>query len=93
VLVLADRKNLDKQIFGTFYAVGIKVIQAVSVDGLVKLLGNDYGSVFTSTAQKLQENKQPGDAFSSAPVKEDDTLRATRHRRVGSSGTTDVAMS
>ncbi|MEF2267505.1 type I restriction endonuclease [Janthinobacterium sp. LS2A] len=82
LLVLTDRKDLDKQIFDTFHAVGIKAIQAVSVDGLVKLLGNDYGSVFTSTVQKFQENEQPGVAADAAPDEEDDTLQATRHRRV-----------
>jgi len=82
VLVLTDRKDLDKQIFDTFHAVGIKAIQAVSVDGLVKLLGNDYGSVFTSTVQKFQENEPLGNAASVSPDEEEDTLRATRHRRV-----------
>jgi type I restriction enzyme R subunit len=82
VLVLTDRKDLDKQIFDTFHAVGIKAIQAVSVDGLVKLLGNDYGSVFTSTVQKFQENEQ---SDASVDVSSDvgaTTLEATRHRRI-----------
>ncbi|AXT48855.1 type I restriction endonuclease subunit R [Chromobacterium rhizoryzae] len=83
VLVLTDRRDLDKQIFDTFHAVGIKAIQAVSVDGLVKMLSNDYGSVFTSTVQKFQENEQPGaTAAATVPDEEDDTLQATRHRRV-----------
>lgn len=82
VLVLTDRKDLDKQIFDTFHAVGIKSIQAVSVDGLVKMLGNDYGSVFTSTVQKFQENEQPAADDDSTPDAEDDTLQALRHRRV-----------
>lgn len=82
VLVLTDRKDLDKQIFDTFHAVGIKAIQAVSVDGLVKLLGNDYGSVFTSTVQKFQENEPAADASDSATDDEDDLLQAARHRRV-----------
>lgn len=82
VLVLTDRKDLDKQIFDTFYAVGIKAIQAVSVDGLVKLLGNDYGSVFTSTVQKFQENEPTTDSADSNEEEEDDTLLATRYKRV-----------
>jgi type I restriction enzyme R subunit len=82
VLVLTDRKDLDNQIFGTFHAVGIKAIQAVSVEGMVKLLGNDYGSVFTSTVQKFQENEQ-SDSPVGAPADADaTTLEATRHRRV-----------
>ncbi|MEZ0190461.1 type I restriction endonuclease subunit R [Ralstonia solanacearum] len=81
VLVLTDRRDLDKQIFDTFHAVGIKAIQAVSVDGLVKMLSNDYGSVFTSTVQKFQE-KDEADASTEPSLDEDDTLLAMRHRRV-----------
>lgn len=82
VLVLTDRKDLDKQIFDTFHAVGIKAIQAASVDGLVKLLGNDYGSVFTSTVQKFQENDPTADTNDSVADEEDDLVQSTRHRRV-----------
>lgn len=83
VLILTDRRDLDKQIFDTFHAVGIKAIQAVSVDGLVKMLSNDYGSVFTSTVQKFQENDLPDETAISAPSDDEDyTLHATRHRRV-----------
>lgn len=82
VLVLTDRKDLDKQIFDTFHAVGINAIQAVSVDGLLKMLSNDYGSVFTSTVQKFQENEQPGEQPAVIPDEEDDALQATRHRRI-----------
>lgn len=82
VLVLTDRKDLDKQIFDTFNAVGIKTIQASSVDGLIKMLSNDYGSAFTSTVQKFQEN----DPNSNKPIaeadEEEDDLYATRYRRV-----------
>ena len=88
VLVLTDRKDLDKQILDTFHAVGIKAVQAVSVDGLVKLLGNDYGSVFTSTVQKFQEGKREGGADPAPPTAaqalpdEDDPGHAERRRRV-----------
>lgn len=82
VLVLTDRKDLDKQIFDTFHAVGLKAIQAVSVDGLVKMLSNDYGSVFTSTVQKFQENEQASDHPDTASNEEDDILQASRHKRV-----------
>lgn len=83
VLVLTDRRDLDKQIFDTFHAVGIKAIQAVSVDGLVKMLSNDYGSVFTSTVQKFQEGEQPADAVAPTSDEEaDDAVQASRHRRV-----------
>ncbi len=86
VLVLTDRRDLDKQIFDTFHAVGIKAIQAVSVDGLVKVLSNDYGSVFTSTVQKFQEKDEADadveEASAGPSANEDDTIQATRHRRV-----------
>ena len=93
VLVLTDRKDLDKQIFETFHAVGIRAIQAVSVDGLVKLLGNDYGSVFTSTVQKFQEGENSAnsatatdttdaDAETDSNTDDADPGQAQRHRRV-----------
>lgn len=83
ILVLTDRKDLDKQIFDTFHAVGIKAIQAVSVDGLVKLLSNDYGSVFTSTVQKFQEKDADADGADITSVDDDnDLLQSLRHKRV-----------
>lgn len=86
VLVLTDRRDLDKQIFDTFHAVGIRAIQAVSVAGLVRMLGNDYGSVFTSTVQKFQEGDEPAaqaeDGAEGEPEEPDEVLQATRHRRV-----------
>jgi type I restriction enzyme, R subunit len=86
VLVLTDRRDLDKQIFDTFHAVGIRAIQAVSVAGLVRMLGNDYGSVFTSTVQKFQEGDEPAEqaegGIGSEPEESDEVLQATRHRRV-----------
>lgn len=82
VLILTDRKDLDKQIFDTFHAVGVNAIQAVSVDGLLKMLSNDYGSVFTSTVQKFQENDQPSEQAADSPDEDDDTLQANRHKRI-----------
>ena len=86
VLVLTDRRDLDKQIFDTFHAVGIRAIQAVSVAGLVRMLGNDYGSVFTSTVQKFQKGDEPAvqaeDGTDGEPEETDEVLQATRHRRV-----------
>jgi type I restriction enzyme, R subunit len=85
VLVLTDRRDLDKQIFDTFHAVGIKAIQAISVDGLVKMLSNDYGSVFTSTVQKFQEKDEAGaedEASTGTSADDDEILQAARHRRV-----------
>lgn len=82
VLVLTDRKDLDKQIFDTFHAVGIKAIQAVSVDGLVKMLSNDYGSVFTSTVQKFQENDEALDLADITSDAEIEEASGGRHKRV-----------
>ena len=83
VLVLTDRRDLDKQIFDTFHAVGIRAIQAVSVAGLVRMLGNDYGSVFTSTVQKFHEGDEPtAQVEGGEPEETDEVLQATRHRRV-----------
>lgn len=56
ILILTDRKDLDRQITTTFQNVGFKnVKQASSVAHLQKLLSNDYGSIITTTLQKFQE--------------------------------------
>lgn len=86
VLVLTDRRDLDDQIFKTFVAVGAKAIQAVSVDGLVKLLSNDYGSIFTSTIHKFQEGEEQAKGAEGAPAPQEEpdeeAAQETRHRRV-----------
>ena len=56
VLIMTDRKDLDRQITTTFQNVGFKnVNQASSVVHLDKLLRNDYGGIITTTLQKFQE--------------------------------------
>ena len=56
VMVMTDRKDLDRQITTTFQNVGFKnVHQASSVAHLDKLLRNDYGGIITTTLQKFQE--------------------------------------
>ncbi len=56
VMVMTDRKDLDRQITTTFRNVGLKnVNQASSVIHLDKLLRNDYGGIITTTLQKFQE--------------------------------------
>ncbi len=56
ILILTDRKDLDRQITTTFQNVGFKnVKQASSVAHLQKLLSNDYGAIITTTLQKFQE--------------------------------------
>lgn len=57
VIVMTDRKDLDRQITNTFRAVGFKnVNQASSVKHLDKILRNDYGGIITTTLQKFQES-------------------------------------
>jgi len=59
VLVMTDRKDLDRQITNTFRNIGFKnVNQASSVRHLDKLLRNDYGGIITSTLQKFQEKNE-----------------------------------
>lgn len=56
VIVMTDRKDLDRQITNTLRAIGLKnVNQASSVKHLDKLLRNDYGGIITTTLQKFQE--------------------------------------
>ena len=56
VMVMTDRKDLDRQITTTFQNVGFgNVKQASSVAHLDKLLRNDYGGIITTTLQKFQE--------------------------------------
>lgn len=64
VMIMTDRKDLDRQITTTFQNVGFKnVNQASSVLHLDKLLRNDYGGIITTTIQKFQETDK--DATSS----------------------------
>jgi type I restriction enzyme R subunit len=56
VMIMTDRKDLDRQITTTLQNVGFKnVNQASSVVHLDKLLRNDYGGIITTTLQKFQE--------------------------------------
>ena len=56
VLILTDRKELDRQITTTFRNAGFyNVTNAASVDDLVVRLQNDYGGIITTTLQKFQE--------------------------------------
>jgi type I restriction enzyme, R subunit len=72
VLVMTDRKDLDRQITGTYRAIGFKnVHQATSVIHLDKLLRNDYGGIITSTLQKFQEKKQEDDATEDQTAQEE----------------------
>jgi type I restriction enzyme, R subunit len=72
VLVMTDRKDLDRQITGTYRAVGFKnVHQATSVKHLDKLLRNDYGGIITTTLQKFQEKKQDREDTEDETAKEE----------------------
>ncbi|MBM09758.1 type I restriction endonuclease subunit R [Leeuwenhoekiella blandensis] len=56
VMVMTDRKDLDRQITTTFQNIGFKnVTQASSVAHLDTLLSNNYGKIITTTLQKFQE--------------------------------------
>lgn len=56
VMVMTDRKDLDRQITTTFQNIGFKnVTQASSVAHLNTLLSNNYGKIITTTLQKFQE--------------------------------------
>lgn len=59
IIIMTDRKDLDRQITTTFQNVGFKnVNQASSVKHLDKLIRNDYGGIITTTLQKFQEQDQ-----------------------------------
>ncbi|MEQ8324027.1 MAG: type I restriction endonuclease [Vicingaceae bacterium] len=63
VMVMTDRKDLDRQITTTFQNCGFKnVNQASSVVHLDKLLRNDYGGIITTTLQKFQETDKEATA-------------------------------
>lgn len=63
VMIMTDRKDLDRQITTTFQNVGFKnVNQASSVVHLDKLLRNDYGGIITTTLQKFQETDKDATA-------------------------------
>jgi type I restriction enzyme R subunit len=63
VMIMTDRKDLDRQITTTLQNVGFKnVNQASSVAHLDKLLRNDYGSIITTTLQKFQETDKEATA-------------------------------
>jgi type I restriction enzyme R subunit len=65
VMIMTDRKDLDRQITTTFQNVGFKnVNQASSVVHLDKLLRNDYGGIITTTLQKFQETDKEATASS-----------------------------
>jgi type I restriction enzyme R subunit len=59
VIIMTDRRDLDRQIKTTFNNVGFKnVAQASSVVDLDRLLRNTYGGIITTTIQKFQETEK-----------------------------------
>ncbi|CAH8283082.1 type I restriction enzyme R subunit [Mariniflexile fucanivorans] len=63
VMIMTDRKDLDRQITTTLQNVGFKNLnQAVSVVHLDTLLRNDYGGIITTTIQKFQETDKEATA-------------------------------
>lgn len=81
VMIMTDRKDLDRQITTTFQNVGFKnVNQASSVAHLDKLLSNDYGGIITTTLQKFQEtDKDATDTSDQTEVEEQGKIRLEKH--------------
>ncbi len=78
VLVMTDRKDLDRQITNTFRNVGFKnVCQAGSVAHLDDLLRNDYGGIITTTLQKFQE-RDSENAVDQTQAEEMDNVRVEK---------------
>ncbi|MES2649615.1 MAG: type I restriction endonuclease [Bacteroidota bacterium] len=80
VIIMTDRRDLDRQIKTTFNNVGFKnVAQATSVIHLDKLLRNDYGGIITTTIQKFQETeKQATDEDDQTSEEENQNIRVER---------------
>lgn len=81
VLIMTDRKDLDRQITTTFQNVGFKnVNQASSVVHLDKLLRNDYGGIITTTLQKFQEtDKDATTSIDQTELEEHGNLMIEKH--------------
>jgi type I restriction enzyme R subunit len=81
VMIMTDRKDLDRQITTTFQNIGFKnVNQASSVTHLDKLLRNDYGGVITSTLQKFQEtDKEATVSIDQTELEERGNWRIEKH--------------
>ncbi|WP_206679215.1 type I restriction endonuclease subunit R [Endozoicomonas acroporae] len=86
ILVLTDRTDLDRQIFNTFTNIGLHPLKAPSVAGLQQMLGNDYGSIFTSTVQKFQEHDGKPIKAARHDPEEDSADHQTRIRRIEDGG-------
>jgi len=97
VMIMTDRKDLDRQITTTFQNVGFKnVNQASSVVHLDKLLRNDYGGIITTTLQKFQETdkdatasedqtelEERGDLMVEKQLKENKLIKITKELQKG----------
>jgi type I restriction enzyme R subunit len=81
IVIMTDRKELDRQIKDTLQNVGFKnVNQASSVVHLDKLLRNDYGGIITTTIQKFQEtDKEATDATDQTELEERGNLVIEKH--------------
>lgn len=81
VMIMTDRKDLDRQITKTLQNVGFKnVNQASSVVHLDKLLRNDYGGIITTTLQKFQETDTDSTAQSDqTELEEQGNLKIEKH--------------
>ena len=84
VMVMTDRKDLDRQITTTFQNVGFKnVTQASSVAHLDTLLSNDYGKIITTTLQKFQEtDKDQTEIEESENIRIEKTIDSQRNKLI-----------
>ncbi|MFN6086827.1 MAG: DEAD/DEAH box helicase family protein, partial [Fluviicola sp.] len=81
VIIMTDRKDLDRQITTTLQKVGFKnVSQAFSVVRLDQLLRNDYGGIITTTLQKFQEtDKEATSEEDQTVLEERGDLKVEKH--------------
>ncbi|HEY3388724.1 MAG TPA: type I restriction endonuclease, partial [Prolixibacteraceae bacterium] len=80
VIIMTDRKDLDRQINTTFHNVGFRNIShANSVFHLQKLLENDYGGIITTTIQKFQESGDADSAKDETEQEEDDIIKVEKY--------------
>ncbi len=81
VMIMTDRKDLDRQITTTLQNVGFKnVNQASSVVHLDKLLRNDYGGIITATIQKFQEtDKEATNSTDQTELEEQGNFMIEKH--------------
>ena len=84
VMIMTDRKDLDRQITTTFQNIGFKnVTQASSVAHLDTLLSNNYGKIITTTLQKFQEtDKDETEIEETENIRVEKTIDSQRNKLI-----------